>query len=293
MSWIDRLKAPKVSSSEKKEGFPEGLWTKCPRCQEIVFHEDIVRNLAVCPKCQHHFRMGARDRLKLLLEEESFEELDADMSPLDPLEFRDEKRYKDRLRALERTGEEKEAFIYGRGRIRDVPLIVGSFVFEFMGGSMGSVVGEKLTRTFERAAAERKPCLVITCSGGARMQEGILSLMQMAKTTAALSRLRKEGLPYVALLTDPTTGGVAASCAMLGDIILAEPNALIGFAGPRVIQQTIKEELPPGFQHSEYLLEHGMLDRIVARAEVKEMLHKLLSWAMGRNRAGGPLDAPK
>ncbi len=199
------------------------------------------------------------------------------MGAMDPLDFKDSKRYRDRIRALERAGAEKEAYIYGRGKIKDLDIVIGTFVFEYMGGSMGSVVGEKLTRTFELAQIERKPCLVITASGGARMQEGILSLMQMAKSTAALGKLRKKGIPFIVLLTDPTTGGVAASCAMLGDILLSEPNALIGFAGPRVIEQTIREKLPQGFQHSDFLLEHGMLDRIVTRAEMKEMLFGIMS----------------
>ncbi|HLG19864.1 MAG TPA: acetyl-CoA carboxylase, carboxyltransferase subunit beta [Bdellovibrionota bacterium] len=278
MSWIDKLKAPKIStSSDQKSSFPEGLWAKCPGCSEILLQDDINKNLSVCPKCQYHFRMKSSDRLNVILEPGSFEELDADMEPTDPLDFKDHKRYRDRIKALEKTLPAKEAFVYGRGLIHELPIVVGSFVFEYMGGSMGSVVGEKLTRTFELAALERKPCLVITSSGGARMQEGILSLMQMAKSTAALGRLRKQGIPYAALLTDPTTGGVAASCAMLGDVILAEPNALIGFAGPRVIQQTIKETLPEGFQKSEFLLAHGMLDRIISRAEMKGILYKLLS----------------
>ncbi len=286
MSWVDRLKAPKISTEEDaKSSFPEGLWTKCPQCAEILFQEDVDRNQWVCPKCQYHFRIGARERLKLLLEPESFEELDVGMSPTDALDFKDSKRYRDRIKALEKMGREKEAFIYGRGRIHDLEIIIGSFVFDYMGGSMGSVAGEKLTRTFELAANEKKPCLVITASGGARMQEGILSLMQMAKSTAALARLRKSGVPYVVLLTDPTTGGVAASCAMLGDVMYAEPNALIGFAGPRVIEQTIKETLPEGFQHSEFLLEHGMVDGIVHRNEMKEILYKTMSMLAGRARS--------
>ncbi len=279
MSWIDKLRPPKISSPAKKEGFQEGLWTKCPQCTEIVFQEDIVKNLSVCPKCQHHFRMNARDRLKIFLEPESFEELSMDISPTDPLEFRDQKKYRDRIKSMDKLGGEKESYIFGRGRIRDLDIVVGTFVFKYMGGSMGSVAGEKLTRTFELALHEEKPCIVITSSGGARMQEGILSLMQMAKSTAALAQLRKKGIPYIAFLTDPTTGGVAASCAMLGDVILAEPNALIGFAGPRVIQQTIKEELPEGFQRSDFLLDHGMIDRIVPRSELKETLYRILSMA--------------
>jgi acetyl-CoA carboxylase carboxyl transferase subunit beta len=281
MSWINKIKAPKVNSTQgDKQSFPEGLWVKCTKCGEIVFNEDLEKNLLVCPKCQHHFRISARKRLGFLLDPDSFEELDEGMSPCDPLEFKDQKKYRDRIKAAEKPGSEKEAYIYGRGKIKEVPVVIGAFVFEYMGGSMGSVVGEKLSRTFELAVSDKKPCIVITASGGARMQEGILSLMQLAKTSASLARLRKLGIPYIAFLTDPTTGGVAASCAMQGDIILAEPDALIGFAGPRVIEQTIKETLPEGFQHTEYLLSHGMIDRIVPRAEMRDTLGKILSVLM-------------
>lgn len=270
MSWFDKLKPPKITTdSKKKSDLPEGLWEKCKNCGEIIFHEDLKQNLMVCPNCQFHMTISTRDRLDIILDQDSFEELDVNMRSLDPLQFRDLKKYKDRIKAYEKAGGEKEAFIYGRGNISTMPIIVGSFVFEYMGGSMGSVVGEKITRAFELALDERKPCLLVIASGGARMQEGILSLMQMAKTTAALSRLREKRLPFIPLLTHPTTGGVAASIAMLGDVILAEPNAMIGFAGPRVIEQTIKEKLPEGFQRSEFLIEHGMLDQIVVRSELK------------------------
>lgn len=290
MSWIEKLKAPKIRN-ESKSGFPEGLWEKCPNCSEIVFHEDLTKNHKVCPKCLYHLEIDARTRLDIILDSESFEEMDFGMGPLDPLEFKDLKKYKDRIKAMEKAGTFKEAYIYGRGTCNKLPLIVGTFVFDYMGGSMGSVVGEKLTRTYELAEKEKKPCLVITSSGGARMQEGILSLMQMAKATAALSRLRKKGLPYIVLLTHPTTGGVAASIAMLGDIQLAEPNALIGFAGPRVIEQTIKEKLPAGFQHSEFLLEHGMIDRIVHRHELKSEIHYMLSALMNGHKKSNGLAA--
>lgn len=276
MSWIEKLKTPKIRN-EGKSGFPEGLWEKCPNCSEIVFHEDLMKNFNVCPKCKYHMEMDARDRLKIILDPESFEELDAEMGPKDPLEFKDLKKYKDRIKSMEKIGINHEAYIYGRATCNQLPIVVGTFIFDYMGGSMGSVVGEKLTRTYELAEKEMKPCLVITSSGGARMQEGILSLMQMAKATAALSRLRAKGIPYLVLLTHPTTGGVAASIAMLGDIQLAEPNALIGFAGPRVIEQTIKEKLPQGFQYSEFLLEHGMIDRIVHRHQMKNEIHFMLS----------------
>lgn len=286
MSWIEKLKTPKIRN-EQKSGFPEGLWEKCPNCSEIVFHEDLSKNHKVCPKCHYHMEIDPRTRLDIILDHGSFEEMDPNMGPNDPLDFKDLKKYKDRIKNMEKIGKDKEAYIYGRGTCNKLPLIIGTFVFDYMGGSMGSVVGEKLTRTYELAEKEGKPCLVITSSGGARMQEGILSLMQMAKSTAAISRLRRKGLPYIVLLTHPTTGGVAASIAMLGDIQLAEPNALIGFAGPRVIEQTIKEKLPPGFQHSEFLLEHGMIDRIVHRHELKSEIHFMLSALTSHKKANG------
>ena len=278
MSWIEKIKPPGFSSDEKKVGFPEGLWKKCPTCQEVMFQEDLEKNFLVCLKCKYHFRIRSRKRLEFILDAGSFQELDQNMAPLDPLEFKDIKKYKDRIKALAKdTTQEKEAFMYGPAKINGFEIVVGSFVFEYMGGSMGSVVGEKLARTFELAHEKRRPCLLITSSGGARMQEGILSLMQMAKSTAALAKLKKAGIPMIVLLTDPTTGGVAASVAMLGDLLVAEPNALIGFAGPRVIEQTIKEKLPEGFQRSEFLLEHGMLDMIIQRPVMKETLYGLFS----------------
>ncbi|MCB1197807.1 MAG: acetyl-CoA carboxylase carboxyltransferase subunit beta [Deltaproteobacteria bacterium] len=283
MSWFDRLKPPKITSNQKRGDLPEGLWEKCKSCSEIIFHDDLKKNHMVCPQCSFHMQIPTRDRLDIILDQDSFEELDENMKSVDPLSFRDLKKYKDRVKAYEKVGGEKEAYIYGRAKISSLPVIVGSFVFEYMGGSMGSVVGEKITRTFELALKEEKPCLIITASGGARMQEGILSLMQMAKTTAALARLRNNKLPFIAFLTHPTTGGVAASIAMLGDLIIAEPNALIGFAGPRVIEQTIKEKLPAGFQRSEFLLEHGMIDQIIVRKDLKAKLHFFFSSFM-KNR---------
>jgi len=224
------------------------------------------------------------DRLDIILDQDSFEELDPGMKSIDPLQFKDLKKYKDRIKAYEKAGGAKEAYVYGRATMMSMPIVFGSFVFEYMGGSMGSVVGEKITRTFELALEEEKPCLIVMASGGARMQEGILSLMQMAKTTSALSQLRQKGMPFISLLTHPTTGGVAASIAMLGDLIIAEPNALIGFAGPRVIEQTIKETLPEGFQRSEYLLDHGMVDQIIERKALKSKLHFFFQHLM-HNRA--------
>ena len=285
MSWFEKLKPPKFSwSSKKKQGFPDGLWKKCPECQEIIFHEDLVNNSLVCTKCDYHFRIPARDRLNLILDENSFVEIDSQLTPQDPLNFKDLKKYKDRLTALKgRSDAEKEAFIYGTGSVKSLEIAIGTFVFKYMGGSMGSVVGEKITRLFELAAEQKRPCVLITASGGARMQEGILSLMQMAKASAALKKMKTMSVPLLVLLTDPTTGGVAASVAMLGDIQLAEPKALIGFAGPRVIEQTIKQKLPEGFQHSEFLLEHGMIDQIVHRKDLRDRIHHLL-FCLG----GGP-----
>jgi acetyl-CoA carboxylase carboxyl transferase subunit beta len=255
---------------------PEGLWKKCPNCHEIIYAKEIERNLNVCPKCDYHFRISARERIALILDEGSFQEMDATMSSVDFLDFKDSKRYKDRIKAAIKSSGNHSAVISGEGTILDLPVVVAVFDFSFMGGSMGSVVGEKITRAIERALETRRPCIVFSSSGGARMQESILSLMQMAKTSAALARLKEAGLPFISVLTDPTTGGVTASFAMLGDINIAEPRALIGFAGPRVIEQTIRQKLPDGFQRSEYLLEHGMVDMIVARQDMKERLARIL-----------------
>ena len=257
----------------------EGLWIKCEACREIVYRADVEKNARTCPRCHTPFRLSARERLDLLLDPGSFEERDAGLRSQDPLGFKDNRgRYTDRLRsAREKTGRE-DALVSGLGRIGGHPVVVCVFEFGFMGGSMASVVGEKITRAIELATRKRTPLLVVTCSGGARMQEGVLSLMQMAKTSAALGRLRDERVPYFAVLADPTTGGVTASFAMLGDVILAEPRALIGFAGPRVIQETIRQPLPEGFQRSEFLLEHGMLDLVVDRKDLRETLRRLLAF---------------
>ncbi|MCB0327303.1 MAG: acetyl-CoA carboxylase carboxyltransferase subunit beta [Bdellovibrionales bacterium] len=285
MSWFDKLKAPKFKKTQKSN-FPEGLWTKCESCSEIIFHEDLLKHFMVCPQCGFHMKISARRRIELVCDPGQFQELDIQMQSKDPLEFKDVKKYKDRVKSLQKKGGEKEAFIYGLGKCKDLDLVIGSFVFEYMGGSMGSVVGEKMTRSFELALEKKVPVLLITSSGGARMQEGIVSLMQMAKSVAALKKMKSSGLPLIVLLTDPTTGGVAASVAMLGDVILAEPNALIGFAGPRVIEQTIKQTLPEGFQRSEFLLEHGIVDRIVTRMELKDTVHYLLkSFVKGPSKA--------
>ncbi len=258
-------------------------WIQCNACREMVYRPEIERNLKVCPKCNYHFRISAADRIASLLDKGSFIEWDSHLSPLDPLGFQDRLKYGERVKETQKTTRLKEALIGGKGTIHGEPVVIGVMDFEFMGGSMGSVVGEKIARLVERAMEENCGVVIFCASGGARMQEGILSLMQMAKTSAALAQLKEKGLPYISVLTDPTTGGVSASFAMLGDIILAEPKASIGFAGARVIEQTIKQKLPEGFQRSEYLLSHGMIDRIVERKEMKAILAKLLGM-LGRPR---------
>jgi acetyl-CoA carboxylase carboxyl transferase subunit beta len=276
LAWFQKQeKGP--ASSAKGPARTEGLWVKCDSCNEIIYRQELEQNLMVCPRCGHHFPLAARARLAATLDEGSFEELDADLAPSDPLGFADSKKYRDRLRALEKSSpESKEAFVSGVGRVQGHPVAVGAFAFDFMGGSMGSVVGEKVTRLFERAHARNSAALIFCASGGARMQEGILSLMQMAKTSAAVARFRENRRPYLSVLCHPTTGGVAASFAWLGDVILAEPKALIGFAGPRVIEQSIRQKLPAGFQRSEFLLEHGMIDSIITRKEMPERIGQLL-----------------
>lgn len=276
MAWFKKSKAPIIPVESKKVKMPEGVWRKCPHCQEIIYAKEIERNLNVCPKCDYHFRISARERIALILDEGTFAERDAGMQSVDFLEFKDSKRYRDRLRGAIKKSGLNDAVLWGPGTIEGLPVVAAVFDFSFMGGSMGAVVGEKVTRAIEQALADRCPCVVFSSSGGARMQESILSLMQMAKTSAALSRLKEAALPFVSVLTDPTTGGVTASFAMLGDIIMAEPRALIGFAGPRVIEQTIRQKLPEGFQRSEYLLEHGMIDMIVRRPEMKARLAQML-----------------
>lgn len=282
MAWIFGRDKPRKLTTE-------GLWVKCEACREIVYRADVEKNARTCPRCRHPFRLSARERLDLLLDPGSFEERDAGLRSVDPLGFKDNRgRYADRLRsAREKTGRE-EAVVSGVGRIGGHPLCVCVFEFAFMGGSMASVVGEKITRAIELAARKRLPLLVVTCSGGARMQEGVLSLMQMAKTAAALRRLAEERVPYFVLLADPTTGGVTASFAMLGDVILAEPRALVGFAGPRVIQETIRQPLPEGFQRAEFLLEHGMIDLVVERQALRETLRRLLAFFAEPAEPSGP-----
>jgi len=276
MAWFKRDNPPKAKGPDRKVKVPEGLWTKCVSCGETIYTKDIENNLNVCPKCNHHYRVSARQRLELLLDEGSFTEFDAGMVSVDSLDFKDTKSYQQRIDAALAKGGSKDAIICGAGRVEVTPVQICVFDFSFMGGSMGSVVGEKITRGIERALADRTPVIIVSASGGARMQESILSLMQMAKTSAALAKLREEGLPFVSILTDPTTGGVTASFAMLGDINMSEPKALIGFAGPRVIEQTIRQKLPEGFQRAEYLLDHGMVDVIVERSKMKSQLSSIL-----------------
>ncbi|MCY1076722.1 acetyl-CoA carboxylase, carboxyltransferase subunit beta [Archangium lansingense] len=278
MAWFS--KKPRIATAPEPIEAPsrmQGLWAKCESCDEIIYRQELEKNLNVCPHCEHHLPWAARTRLATLLDPDSFEEFDKELEPQDPLSFSDSKKYKDRLKSTRKALGENDAFISGVGRIEGKPVSVGCFVFEFMGGSMGSVVGEKVTRVFERAHELKCPAIVFSASGGARMQEGIFSLMQMAKTSAAIARFRNVGKPYISVLLHPTTGGVAASFSWLGDIILAEPKALIGFAGPRVIEQTIRQKLPEGFQRSEFLVEHGMIDAIVPRKEMRGALGQLIN----------------
>lgn len=259
-----------------KRKVPEGLWDKCTSCNAVLYRSDLERNLRVCPKCNHHMRIGARARLLCFLDERPLEEIGLDLESTDYLKFKDNKRYKDRLNAASKATSEKEALVAIKGRLKGLPLVAVAFDFNFMAGTMGSVVGEKFARAAKRALSEKIPLVCFSTSGGARMQEALMSLFQMAKTSAVLARMRDKKLPYISVLTDPTMGGVSASLAMLGDIHIAEPGALIGFAGPRVIQQTVGETLPEGFQRSEFLLEHGALDIIVERKDMRDQVHRLL-----------------
>jgi len=277
MAWWRRKKESlERTSVEQKQSLPKGLWSKCDACGEITYTAELVQNLRVCPVCGHHHPMPTRERIAAMVDEGSWLELDTELRSGDPLGFRDSVPYRERIVKAVKSAGPGDAFASGLGSIDGVSASVGFFVFEFMGGSMGSVVGEKVTRVFERALERRIPAVIFSASGGARMQEGILSLMQLAKTSAARARLREAAIPYISVCLHPTTGGVAASFAMLGDVIVAEPKALVGFAGPRVIQQTIGQELPAGFQRAEFLIEHGMLDQIVSRLEMREHLGSIL-----------------
>jgi acetyl-CoA carboxylase carboxyl transferase subunit beta len=271
-------RGPSARVGERKVEVPKGLWIKCDGCKEIVYKAEVERNSSVCPRCQHHFRIGSRQWLALLADRDSFQEIDAALRPLDPLGFKDSKGYPERLQAAKKATGLEDAVLTGTATIGGHPVVIGIMEFFFMGGSMASVVGERIARAIDHALATRRPLILLSCTGGARMQEGVLSLMQMAKTSAALARLGRAGVPYVSFLADPTTGGVTASYAMLGDINIAEPKALIGFAGPRVIQDTIRQELPPGFQRAEFLQEHGFVDLIVDRRKLRDMLIRLLAF---------------
>jgi acetyl-CoA carboxylase carboxyl transferase subunit beta len=277
MAWFKKSKAPISAQAEsKKVQVPEGLWTKCKNCEEIIYSKEIERNLNVCPKCDYHFRISARERISLVIDDGTFTETDSEMTSVDFLKFKDSKKYSDRIKAALQKSGGGDAVVTGFGLLNGQEVVVAVFDFGFLGGSMGSVVGEKVTRAIELGLEKKAPVLVFSSSGGARMQESILSLMQMAKSSAALAKLKQAGIPFLSVLTDPTTGGVTASFSMLGDLNIAEPKALIGFAGPRVIEQTIRQKLPEGFQRSEYLLEHGMVDMIVSRQEMKATLSQVL-----------------
>ena len=281
MAWFKKEKTPRQPQAERRLKMPEGLWVKCEACKEMVYKKEVLRNANVCPKCNYHFRISSKQRLEMLFDNGTYDEFDSDIAPQDALEFKDSQPYAKRLVDYQKRTGMKDALISSSGTIGGYPVIVGVMEWGFMGGSMGSVVGEKVTRCAERALEERCPLIVISCSGGARMQEGALSLMQMAKISAALARLDDAGLPFISILTDPTTGGVTASFAMLGDLNLAEPRALIGFAGPRVIEQTIRQQLPEGFQRSEFLQEHGMVDMVVERSRLREVLVSCFDFMIG------------
>lgn len=285
MSWFQKILPPKIKrrALADKKSMPEGLWSKCPACNEVLYRADLESNLEVCPKCSHHHRVGARQRLKMLLDAEGQHEIGAHITPLDPLKFKDTKKYSDRLKDAQSGTMETDALVVVGGSIKAVPVVVAAFEFKFMGGSMGSVVGERFVLGVEAAIESNSAFICFSASGGARMQEGLFSLMQMAKTSAALTQLSRHRLPFISVLTDPTMGGVSASFAMLGDLNLAEPNALIGFAGPRVIEQTVRETLPEGFQRAEFLLDKGAIDRIIDRREMRDELATMLAMMMGRH----------
>ncbi|MCP5123133.1 MAG: acetyl-CoA carboxylase carboxyltransferase subunit beta [Pseudomonadales bacterium] len=279
MSWINKILPSGVRSDEgeKRSNVPEGLWKKCVKCDAVLYRPDVERNDDVCPKCDHHMRIGARRRLDIFLDPEGRQEILTDIEPVDRLKFKDKKRYRDRLTAAQRSTGEKDALIASTGKVQGLPLVVVAFEFDFHGGSMGYAVGEKFTRAAQLALEQRIPLVCFAASGGARMQEALISLMQMAKTSAVIERLRLEGVPYVSVMTDPIYGGVSASLALLGDVNIAEPEARAGFAGPNIIEQTIRQKLPKGFQRSEFLLDHGAIDMIVHRTQMRDTISRLLS----------------
>jgi acetyl-CoA carboxylase carboxyl transferase subunit beta len=279
MSWFEKLvpSTIRTDSSNKKGAVPEGLWNKCANCNAILFNIELEKNLHVCPKCDHHMRLPARSRLNLFLDEEGREEIGRGIKPTDPLKFKDSKKYKDRISQAQKQTKENDALVVMKGQLKGFDIVAAAFDFDFMAGSMGSVVGEKFVRGVNKSLELGAPFVVFTASGGARMQESLFSLFQMAKTSAALTKLAEAGIPYISFMTDPTMGGVSASLAMLGDLNVAEPNALIGFAGPRVIEQTVREKLPEGFQRSEFLQEHGAIDMIIDRRRIRDKLAAILS----------------
>lgn len=281
MSWLERILPGRKTGGDRKNSVPEGVWTKCDGCQSVLYRTELARNSGVCQKCGHHSRLSARERLNKLFDEDQWQEIGENLEPIDKLKFKDSKKYKDRILAGQKSTSEKDALVSGKGLMNGIEVVICAFDFKFMGGSMGSVVGEKFVQSVNQAIANRCGLICFSASGGARMQEALFSLFQMAKTSAALEKLSEQALPYISVLTDPTMGGVSASLAMLGDINVAEPKALIGFAGPRVIAQTVRETLPEGFQRSEFLLDHGAIDLIVDRREMKDTLSRLLSKLMG------------
>ncbi len=287
LSWFQKLLPSRIRTEGGPKKVPEGLWSKCPACNAVLYRAELERSLEVCPKCDHHMRIGGRDRLDRFLDLEPREELGANLEPVDILKFKDSKRYKERLIQAQKETDEKDALIAIRGQLHGLPLVATAFEFRFMGGSMASVVGERFVRAANRCLEEKIPLVCFSASGGARMQEALVSLMQMAKTSAALHRLSQAGIPFISVMTDPTMGGVSASLAMLGDLNVAEPKALVGFAGPRVIEQTVRETLPEGFQRAEFLLEHGAIDLIIDRREMRDRLARLLSMLTQR-----PLTSP-
>jgi len=291
MSWLQRIKkGPVTPKKDRVSSVPEGLWRKCPRCNSPLYRPELEKNAEVCPKCDHHIRIGARRRLELFLDSEGRKELATDVLPVDRLKFKDTKKYKDRLADAQKQTGEKDALIAMRGNLKGIPVGAVAFEFNFHGGSMGYAVGEKFTRTAKICLEERMPMICFSATGGARMQEALISLMQMAKTSAIIERLKSEGIPYISVMTDPVYGGVSASLALLGDINIAEPNARAGFAGPNIIEQTIRQKLPAGFQRSEFLLEHGAIDMIVPRLEMRDTIARLLSKMTGIAETPEPAD---
>src|SRR6266850_5462906 len=285
MSWFERIVPSRIKTERRTRSVPEGLWMKCSACDAVLYRAELERNLHVCPKCSHHMRIGARERLLRFLDPGTAVELATTIEPEDPLKFRDSKRYRDRLAAAQKSTGERDALVVMQGKLKDLDIVACAFEFKFMGGSMGSVVGERFTRAVDLCLKENRPLVCFSSSGGARMQEALYSLLQMAKTSAGLARMARARLPFISVLTDPTTGGVSASLAMLGDVNIAEPKALIGFAGPRVIQQTVRETLPEGFQRAEFLLEHGAVDMIVDRRDERDRIGSLLRLFMGQPAA--------